>query len=186
MNLPTKLTLFRLLLTPVFVGLLTIGEAWSDLTALAVFLAGMATDTLDGWLARSFNQVTRLGKLLDPLADKILVTSAFISFVARPEISFHAWMAVVIVAREFAITGLRLVAAGQGVVLSAGKWGKHKTLSQVIAVAAALLFLGLHGCCAVVGGLEIVVTGLFWLCVALTAASGLYYFFHHWKLLRSA
>lgn len=185
MNLPTKLTFIRLLITPIFVVALMLEKPWADFAALFLFLLGMATDTLDGWLARSFNQVTRLGMMLDPLADKILVTSAFIYFVARPEIALPAWMVVVIVSREFAITGLRLVAADQGVIIPAGRWGKHKTLSQVAAVTAALLFLALQGYFKSISDWLPLVKGLAWLCVILTAGSGFYYFFHHWRLLRS-
>ncbi len=144
MSLPDKLTFFRLAVTPLFVLVLFVQFPGNYTLALSLFLLGMLTDYFDGLLARSRNQVSEMGKLLDPLADKILITSAFISFIGLPEIRLPAWMVIVIVSREFAITGLRLVAAGKGIILSAGRWGKHKTVSQVIAVGAILLYLCLY------------------------------------------
>ncbi len=144
MSLPDKLTLFRLAVTPLFVVVLFVQFPGNYTVALSLFLLGMLTDYFDGHLARSRNQVSEVGKLLDPLADKILITSAFISFIGLPEIRLPAWMVIVIVSREFAITGLRLVAAGKGIILSAGRWGKHKTVSQVISVSAILLYLCLY------------------------------------------
>ncbi|MEA1927310.1 MAG: CDP-diacylglycerol--glycerol-3-phosphate 3-phosphatidyltransferase [Candidatus Auribacterota bacterium] len=141
MNLPTKLTISRLLATPVFVLLLSISFTGHYYLALLLFLLAMLTDYIDGTLARSRGEVTDMGKLLDPLADKILIASAFIIFVGLEEIRLPAWLVAVIVSREFAITGLRLIAAGKGKVIPAGRWGKHKTLSQVVAVTAVLVYL---------------------------------------------
>jgi CDP-diacylglycerol--glycerol-3-phosphate 3-phosphatidyltransferase len=183
-NLPTKFTVFRILITPLFVVSLMLGSPGWDLAALVLFLAGMLSDYIDGRLARSYNQVTGLGQLLDPLADKILISAAFISFVGRGEIALPAWMVIVIVSREFAITGLRLVAAGRGVVLPAGLWGKHKTFSQVVAAGAVLFYLAFHGSSGWIAARLPLVMGLVWICVVLTAVSGLYYFFRHWTLLR--
>ncbi|HPJ72252.1 MAG TPA: CDP-diacylglycerol--glycerol-3-phosphate 3-phosphatidyltransferase, partial [bacterium] len=143
MNLPNKLTVARLLATPFFVAALSLDFSGNYLLGLTIFLVAMLTDYLDGVLARSRGQVTRLGMLIDPLADKILISSAFICFVSIPEIGLPAWMAIVIISREFAITGLRLLAAGQGKIMPAGRWGKHKTISQVVAVAGTLLYLSL-------------------------------------------
>jgi CDP-diacylglycerol--glycerol-3-phosphate 3-phosphatidyltransferase len=95
-------------------------------------------------LARSRNEVTDIGKLLDPLADKILISSAFITFVGLKEVSIPPWLVIIIISREFAITGLRLVAAGKGKIIPAGRWGKHKTLSQVVTVSAVLIYLCLY------------------------------------------
>ena len=144
MNLPTKLTIARLLATPVFVVLLSISFTGNYTLALILFLLAMITDYIDGSLARSRREVTDVGKLLDPLADKILISSAFITFIELKEILLPAWLVIIIVSREFAITGLRLVAACKGMIIPAGKWGKHKTLSQVITVSAVLIYLCLY------------------------------------------
>jgi len=109
--------------------------------ALILFLLAMLTDYIDGSLARSWGEVTVLGQLLDPLADKILISSAFIMFVGLNDILLPAWLVIIIVSREFAITGIRLLAAGKGIIIPAGRWGKHKTVSQVITVSAVLIYL---------------------------------------------
>lgn len=141
MNIPTKLTLSRLLVTPIFVFLLSVNFTGNYFIALILFLLAMLTDYIDGSLARSWGEETDLGRLLDPLADKILISSAFIMFVGLKEILLPAWLVIIIVSREFAITGLRLLAAGKGKIIPAGRWGKHKTTSQVIAVSAVLIYL---------------------------------------------
>jgi CDP-diacylglycerol--glycerol-3-phosphate 3-phosphatidyltransferase len=110
---------------------------WRELVGVVIFLIAAATDWLDGFLARSRGEVTNLGKLLDPVADKLLTSSAFISLV---ELQLApAWMVVVIVGREFAVTGLRSIAAAHGVVISASRWGKLKTASQVVAIPLMIL-----------------------------------------------
>lgn len=144
MNLPTKLTIVRLLATPVFVVLLSVSFTGNYTLALILFLLAMFTDYIDGVLARARGEVTDIGKLLDPLADKILITSAFIIFIGLKEIRIPAWLVIIIVSREFAITGLRLVAACQGKIIPAGRWGKHKTISQVITVSVVLVYLCLY------------------------------------------
>ncbi len=141
MNLPNKLTVARLLATPVFILLLSVSFTGNYILALILFLLAMLTDYVDGTLARSRGEVTDTGRLLDPLADKILISSALIIFVGLPEIWLPAWLVIIIVSREFAITGLRLLAACQGKVIPAGRWGKHKTVSQVVAVTAVLVYL---------------------------------------------
>jgi len=144
MNISMKLTLARILATPVFVFFLSASFTGNYTLALVVFLCAMLTDYLDGLLARARGEVSDMGKLLDPLADKILISSAFICFIRTPHVSLPPWVVIIIVSREFAITGLRLLAAGKGLVLSAGRWGKHKTASQVITVSAILLYLCLY------------------------------------------
>ncbi len=145
MNLPNKLTIARLLATPVFVVLLSVSIPGNYTAALVIFLLAMITDYFDGALARSRGEITDAGRLLDPLADKILISSAFIIFVGLDKniLSIPAWLVIIIVSREFAITGLRLVAAGRGKIIPAGRWGKHKTLTQVITVTAILVYLSL-------------------------------------------
>ncbi len=105
--------------------------------AAIIFIIAASTDWLDGYYARRFNLVTNMGKFLDPLADKLLITAAFVSLVGID--MFPAWAAVLILTREFAVTGLRLVASGEGVVIAASKWGKWKTVSQIVAAAAIML-----------------------------------------------
>ena len=134
MNLPNKLTIGRILIVPVFIILLMYG--YYHISAVIFILASL-TDMFDGMIARKYNLVTNFGKIMDPLADKILVAAAFICLVELGDVA--AWMVVVILAREFAVTGLRTVAAAQGVVIAAGATGKLKTILQMIAVPALLL-----------------------------------------------
>jgi CDP-diacylglycerol--glycerol-3-phosphate 3-phosphatidyltransferase len=164
LNLPNTLTLFRIFLVPLLVVVLLtppwatawIAErvetaetlrwlvdvsawlaAWRELVAVAIFLVAAATDWLDGYLARSRGEVTTLGKLLDPIADKLLTVSAFISLV---ELRLApAWIIVMIVGREFAVSGMRSIAAARGVIIPASRWGKYKTVSQVIAITLLIL-----------------------------------------------
>ncbi|MDO4860305.1 MAG: CDP-diacylglycerol--glycerol-3-phosphate 3-phosphatidyltransferase [Bacillota bacterium] len=134
MNLPNKLTLLRIILVPVFIVVLMTGHYYSS---AAIFVVASLTDMLDGKIARKYDLVTDFGKLMDPLADKLLVMSALICLVQLGDIP--GWMAIVILGREFAITGLRTVAASSGVVIAAGWTGKIKTVLQMIAVVLILL-----------------------------------------------
>ncbi|MBV7274919.1 CDP-diacylglycerol--glycerol-3-phosphate 3-phosphatidyltransferase [Clostridium sp. PL3] len=140
MNLANKLTLLRILLVPFFLIFITIKDIpYGKPIAIAIFVIASITDKLDGYIARSRNQITRFGKFMDPLADKLLVTAALISLV-----EFHiipAWAAMIIVAREFAVTGLRSIAAAEGIVIAASNWGKAKTVTQIIAIIMALINL---------------------------------------------
>ncbi|MFM1768597.1 MAG: CDP-diacylglycerol--glycerol-3-phosphate 3-phosphatidyltransferase [Verrucomicrobiota bacterium] len=142
MNLPNKLTASRFVLTGAFLASVFAEFPYNETVALLLFgLAGL-TDWLDGAIARSRNLTTNFGALMDPLADKILVCSAFIAFIAHPGIRMPAWIAVLIVSRELAITGLRLLAAAKNVVLAAEGWGKHKTIWQMVAIIAVLVQVG--------------------------------------------
>lgn len=132
MNLPNMLTIFRIILIPVFVIILLVRIPYGDLIAAIIFIIAALTDSLDGYLARKWKQVTKLGIILDPLADKMLITAALISLVELGRIP--GWIAIVILAREFAVTGLRAVKAEEGVIIPASNMGKVKTISQVIAV----------------------------------------------------
>lgn len=138
MNLPNKLTLFRIALVPVFVAvLLASALPHHFLLALVLFAVASYTDHLDGMLARKYNQITDFGKFMDPLADKILVISALVCFV---ELHLaNVWLVLLIIAREFMVTSIRLVAADKGTVIAANNWGKAKTVSQIIAILAVLL-----------------------------------------------
>ena len=135
MNLPNKLTILRVLLIPVFVVFLLgadMIDPWSVYAALAVFVIASLTDLLDGKIARKYNLVTNFGKFMDPLADKLLVTSALICFVSMGRMP--AWVVLIIIAREFIISGFRLVASDAGVVIAASYWGKIKTTVQMITI----------------------------------------------------
>lgn len=144
MNLPNTLTLIRITMIPLFMTVLLLkfpgGKTYfpyQDLVAAAIFILAAATDGLDGHIARKRGQVTNLGKFLDPLADKLLVSAALICLV---ELNMApAWIVWIILAREFAVTGLRAIAAADGVVISASKLGKLKTVSQVVAISALIL-----------------------------------------------
>ncbi len=135
MNLPNKLTILRVLLIPVFVVFLLGADMigpWSVYAVLAVFVIASLTDLLDGKIARKYNLVTNFGKFMDPLADKLLVTSALICFVSMGRMP--AWVVLIIIAREFIISGFRLVASDAGVVIAASYWGKIKTTVQMITI----------------------------------------------------
>ena len=141
MNLPNKLTVSRFGLTVAFLLAFFMDFPANETVALVLFCLGGITDWMDGEIARRRKLITNFGILMDPLADKILVCSAFIAFVERPETGIEAWMVVVIVARELAITGLRLLAASQNRVLAAEAFGKHKTISQITTVIAVLVLM---------------------------------------------
>jgi len=142
MNLPNQLTLARFALTLFFAASLSVAWRFSATAALLFFVLGGITDYLDGEIARRQNLVSDFGRLMDPLADKVMMAAAFILLVPRD--AFPAWVAVLIVSREFAITGLRLLAAHKGVVLPAEKLGKHKMIWQIIVVIYFLLLLSLR------------------------------------------
>lgn len=132
MNLANRLTLARIFLVPVFLLILSIKVKYGQFIAAGVFILAASTDGLDGYIARKRKQVTRLGKFMDPLADKLLISGALISLVELQKIS--AWVAFIIIGRELAVTGLRAIAAADNVVISASKLGKIKTVSQIIAI----------------------------------------------------
>jgi CDP-diacylglycerol--glycerol-3-phosphate 3-phosphatidyltransferase len=131
MNLPNQLTLMRLILVPIFVGLMSVDHVVCySLAYLVVVLAGI-TDYYDGKIARNRNLITDFGKLIDPIVDKILITGAFVMLMTVPELSIPAWTVVVIIGREFLVTGVRSWAASGGVVIDANKWGKTKVAIQM-------------------------------------------------------
>lgn len=139
LNWPNKITLVRIFLVPLLLVFLISPEGWYPVVAAAIFLVAAFTDWLDGHLARSTNQITRLGQLLDPIADKLLVTAALVSLVGRQQIP--AWMVVIILCRELAVTGLRAMAADQQIIIAADVFGKYKMVCFI--VAAFLLILNL-------------------------------------------
>ena len=198
MNLPNKLTVLRLVLTVFF--LCALFCPWQipfrNTLALVFFCVASFTDFLDGKIARKRNLITNFGILMDPLADKILICSAFVAFVesthlhADAPVKVAAWMVIIIVARELTITGLRLLAASKGVVLAAEKFGKHKTISQIVTIISLLLTDAsvewnppLQKIFA--GWLPLFAAFMLWLAVALTAASGLIYLWRNREIYLS-
>jgi len=139
LNWPNKITLVRIFLVPILLVFLISPQGWYPLLAATIFLVAAFTDWLDGHLARSTNQVTRMGQLLDPIADKLLVTAALVSLVGRQQVP--AWLVVIIICRELAITGLRAMAADQHIIIAADVFGKYKMLCFII--GALLLMLNL-------------------------------------------
>ena len=141
MNLPNKLTILRILLIPFFVFfMLTDYVPYSKWIALVIFIVASLTDLADGKIARKHNLVTNFGKFMDPLADKLLVTSAFICLVAIHRIP--TWIVIIIIAREFVITGFRTLAVENGIVIAASYWGKFKTTFQMFAIILLIMDLG--------------------------------------------
>lgn len=137
MNLANKLTMLRIILIPIFMTFLLVDIPYNRLIAALIFLIAALTDTLDGYIARSKNLITVFGKFMDPLADKLLITAALVSLIELGDIA--SWVAMIIIAREFAITGFRVLAAADGVVIAASWWGKIKTITQIVAIIAVLI-----------------------------------------------
>ena len=173
LNVPNVLTVFRILLVPVLVAVLLSTLPEADLLAAIVFVVASMTDALDGWIARRNRSVTTFGKLMDPLADKLLVTSALVSLVALDRL--QAWVAMVIIAREFAVTGQRQLAMEHGEVIHASAWGKVKTAAQIAMVLVLIL----------VEGSPVWVDALVYATVAITVVSAADYFFGFRALARS-
>jgi CDP-diacylglycerol---glycerol-3-phosphate 3-phosphatidyltransferase len=174
MNLPISLTLLRIFFVPLVVVLLLTSGHNMDLWAVVVFLLAATTDLLDGYLARKRGQVTSLGILLDPIADKLLASAAFISLVYLHLVS--AWMAVIIIGREFAVSGLRAIASAEGFSLEVSELGKTKMVFQVVAITVIILerrlpLLRLPG------------SVLLWMVVLFALASAGQYFISFWKRL---
>jgi CDP-diacylglycerol--glycerol-3-phosphate 3-phosphatidyltransferase len=186
MNLPNKLTVSRFALTALFLWALFSPIPFNDTLALFFFCVASFTDFWDGHIARRHGLITNFGILMDPLADKIMTCSAFIAFVESSHLNPNApvkvaaWMVIIIVARELAITGLRLLAASKGIVLAAEKFGKHKTISQIVAIIALLV---VDACAEWPAWLQRLFQGwgpafseiALWVTVALTASSGVLY-----------
>ena len=140
MNLPNKLTMFRVILIPFFVLFLLVDITYADKwIALAIFMIASLTDLLDGKIARKYDLVTNFGKFMDPLADKLLVCAAMICLVETG--ALNAWIVIVILSREFMISGFRLVAADNGIVIAASYWGKFKTTFQILMIVVLILEL---------------------------------------------
>ena len=163
MNLPNKLTVLRIIMVPFFVlfMLTDIGGDANKWIALVLFCVASLTDLLDGKIARARNLVTNFGKFMDPLADKLLVCSAMICMIPLGKLS--AWFVIIIIAREFIISGFRLVASDNGIVIAASYWGKFKTVSQMFMIILLIMDLG--------GAFDILAQILVWVSLALTIIS---------------
>jgi CDP-diacylglycerol--glycerol-3-phosphate 3-phosphatidyltransferase len=174
MNLPISLTLLRIFFVPLVVVLLLTKGQNMDLWAVGVFLLAAATDLLDGYVARRRAQITTLGILLDPIADKLLTSAAFISLVELRLVP--AWMVVIIVGREFAVSGLRAIASAQGITLAASELGKTKMVFQVVAITVIVLERRYPA-------LRLPAEALLWMVVVFALASAAQYFWSFWKRL---
>ena len=175
LNVPNVLTLVRILLVPVLVVVLLQATPHGSWVAAAVFAVAALTDTLDGYLARSRRSVTTFGKVMDPIADKLLIAAALISLVSVGRVA--PWAAMVIIAREFAVSGLRIAAGAQGVVIPASPLGKVKTISQVVAVLALIAAHDAGAWWA---------QALLYVAVAMTIASGADYFLNFRRRIEEA
>lgn len=191
MNLPNKITISRIFLIPLFIIVLTVNFDWGEinignttlpitqLVGSIIFIFASLTDWLDGYIARKYNLITNMGKFLDPLADKLLVSAAFIMLI---ELQIApAWIIIIIISREFAITGFRLVASGEGVVLAASSMGKLKTVSQILAV----ILLMLNNFPFSYTNLPIDIIMLY-IALIFTVWSGLDYFIKNWNVMRDS
>ena len=173
MNLPNKLTMLRVIMIPFFVVFLladiTPYDKW---IALAIFIVASLTDMADGKIARKYNLITNFGKFMDPLADKLLVCSAMIALIELGRIP--AWIVIIIIAREFIISGFRLVASDNGVVIAASYWGKFKTVSQMVMVILMI---------ADISQLQIVTTVIMYIALVLTIVSLVDYLVKNWGVM---
>ncbi len=140
MNTPNKLTIVRVVLIPLFMMFYLAEDMVSLIMAFLVFLAAAITDHFDGKLARQNNQVTTFGKLMDPIADKLLIFGAFLCFMQRDMGHINAWVLIIVLFREFLVTGVRMIAMGENNVIAASMWGKAKTVSQFVLVIAVMVF----------------------------------------------
>ena len=175
LNLPNFLTVLRILLVPVLVvALVGAGGSNSDAIAAVVFAIASFTDAIDGWLARRHEAITTFGKLMDPVADKLLIIAALLSLVSLNRLD--AWVAMIIIAREFAVTVARMAARGEGVVIAANWWGKTKTAVQALTILLLILITPAPAW----------LDALVYAMVAVTVVSGIDYFFGMRRLLREA
>ena len=175
-NLSNSLTVLRIVAIPFILVLMQADTPPSGLWATGVFIAAFITDWLDGFIARKKNQVTRFGKMLDPLADKLLIGSALIMLISLDRVP--SWMVILIISREIAVTWLRASLAGKGFILAADRWGKNKTFFQALALIPLIIYYPYFGV-----DLHLVGLGFLWIALALTVWSGLHYFFRYYPML---
>lgn len=183
MNTANKLTVLRIILVPVFMLFLMLNPTNPAyvITALVIFAAASLTDTLDGYIARNYNMVTDFGKLMDPLADKMLTTAAFLGLMSFGRAS--VWAVMLILTREFIVSGIRLVAAGRGDIIAASVWGKMKTIFQMVAIITAIIML-LPICPPETA--EMITNILVWLSAVVTVISGADYVIKNAALFKDA
>lgn len=182
MNLPNKLTLLRVAMIPVFVVLALFEGFEMQIAACVVFVLASLTDLLDGQIARKRNLVTDFGKFADPIADKLLVMSALVVFVGQSRMP--SWVCILMLAREFIISGFRLVAASSGKVIAAGKLGKYKTVSQMIAVVMIMLFVPVGGAEFASSALILLTNIVIYISLALTVVSGADYIVKNYDCIK--
>lgn len=174
MNLPNKLSMIRICMIPFFVAFAMMDAFWAQLLAVLIYIIACITDALDGHIARSRGLVTNFGKFMDPIADKLLVMSALILLVSQGRMP--AWVCILMLAREFLISGFRLVAAETGKVIAAGKLGKLKTIFQMISTIALLLFVPVGESAAILGKFGVITANiLMYIALVLTVVSGVDY-----------
>lgn len=180
MNIANKLTIFRVILVPVFMALLLIQDFKFQMAALVIFIIASLTDMFDGQIARKYNQITTFGKFADPLADKMLITAAFVVFLQQDII--NSWALMIVLAREFVVSGIRLSAVSGGKVIAASFWGKFKTVTQMVAVIAAILVLNLN---IIPHDTAVIITNIMiWISVFFTVISGFDYLIKNWHLMK--
>jgi CDP-diacylglycerol--glycerol-3-phosphate 3-phosphatidyltransferase len=179
MNTANKITMIRVFLVPVFMVLFMINNTACHYAALGVFVLASITDAVDGHIARKYNQITNFGKFVDPLADKVLTTAAFLVLMHYGRMS--VWALMIVLTREFMVAGVRLVAAGDGNVVAASMWGKLKTVTQMAAIIVAMLLLPYEKFLGVQA--HMISDILIWLSVAFTIISGVDYLRMNWHLL---
>ncbi len=186
LNLPNKLTLIRMFLAPIYLALMLIEFPCHYIVALAVFSVASLTDMLDGKIARKNNLITVFGKLLDPLADKMLTTAALLAFMREGWCSI--WIVMIVLTREFAVAGVRLIATAQGIVIPANYWGKAKTVSQMVFTIVIMLLAELDATFDIFANagwftLARVSNIMLWITAVLTVVSGITYFVDSKKLI---
>lgn len=179
MNTANKITMLRVFLVPVFMILFMLDNTACHYAALGVFILASITDAIDGHVARKYNQTTTFGKFVDPLADKVLTTAAFLILMYYDRMD--VWALMIILVREFAVAGIRLVAAGSGKVVAASMWGKLKTVTQMAAIIAAMLLLPCDRFLGVPA--ELISSILIWISVVFTIISGIDYVAKNWNLM---
>lgn len=187
MNLPNRLTVIRFILAPVFMILLVVDFPWHFFVAMLVFIAASVTDYLDGKIAREQNLVTDFGKFLDPIADKMITTAAFLAFTYLKIGSGIVWITFIVLLREFVIASVRLSAAGGGKVVAANMWGKTKTVVQMLAIILTLFLCFIaqtFEISPVLGEVfDIVCTVVLWVSAVLTFISGVTYIIDNKKFV---
>jgi len=179
MNTANKLTVIRMILVPVFMIFLMLEGALYNTIALVVFVVASLTDFADGYIARNYNQITNFGKFMDPIADKMLTTAAFIVFLAMGRMS--PWAFLLVMVREFMVSGIRLLAADKGKVIAASMSGKIKTVSQMVAIIAAIVLLNPI---FEQNSAKVITDVLIWISTAAAVISGIEYIWGNRELLK--